>query len=162
MSALTQWVSINLAARHLAQRDVADYLNDALGRHHYDARRLTVELTESLFLAGTPSAIQRLHEIRELGVRIAIDDFGSGYSSLAYLEVLPFDVVKIDRVLISGTITQRMTELLTWVNQLSIMVDATIILEGIETTEQLQLARHAGVRFGQGYLLGRPGPLPKQ
>ena len=155
-----KWISINLSARHLAQRDVAGYLATQLSRRDNEAMRLVVELTESQLLSATPAAIQRLEEIRDLGVRVAIDDFGSGYSSLAYLEALPFDVVKIDRGLITGTITARKAELLTWVNQLSVMLDATLILEGIETSEQLALARQSHVKYGQGYLLGRPGPLP--
>jgi EAL domain-containing protein (putative c-di-GMP-specific phosphodiesterase class I) len=153
------WISINVDARHLIQRDIAGYLARQLEQHDCPATRVIVELTENQFLSGTPAAIQRLEEIRDLGVRIAIDDFGAGYSSVAYLEALPFDVVKIDRGLISGSITARMAELLAWVNQLSVMVDAMIILEGIETPPQLDVARRAGLRYGQGYLLARPGAL---
>jgi EAL domain-containing protein (putative c-di-GMP-specific phosphodiesterase class I) len=90
-------LAINVSARQFHQADFAAQLRSALERHHLDASGLKLELTESAILGDIDTTIERMHQLRELGIRFALDDFGTGYSSLSYLKRLPFDQLKIDQ-----------------------------------------------------------------
>ena len=127
-------------------------------------KRLVLEVTESAIMTEQDAVVEMLTELRAAGVRIAIDDFGTGHSSLARLADLPVDQVKIDRSFIvaaaaqSGHTRTAGTTMLDLLVTLAERLQLDLIAEGIETTDQLEVARDAGCTYGQGFLLGRPAP----
>ena len=124
--------------------------------HHVPRGVLEVEVTESAF-AHDIAAIERvLSELRDLGVQIAIYDFGVGYSSLSYLQRLSFDVLKIDRSFIPARPGQDDGSLCESIIAMANALHKLVIAEGIETQPQAQFLRERGCYFGQGYLFARP------
>ncbi len=153
------WTSINVSSAQLVRRDLVADVEAALTANGVEAGSLVLELVESQLLHATPTTLGRLEALRARGVRIALDDFGSGYSSLSYLQDFSVDIVKLDRGLIDGPSDDRRLRFLRWLADLAPTTGVTIIVEGIETHEQRDLTLAAGLRFGQGYLWGRPAFL---
>jgi EAL domain-containing protein (putative c-di-GMP-specific phosphodiesterase class I) len=116
-------------------------------------------MTEGVLINDRDEMTARLQELRALGVRLALDDFGSGYSSLSYLQTLPFDKLKVDRSFVAaldrsangGVIIQAVVAL-------GRALGMGVVIEGVETEEQRVLLRLAGCNELQGYLFGRPAP----
>ena len=136
-------------------------VSDVLGHSNLNPALLQIELTESVMLSGAEKAAETMKGLRALGVSIAIDDFGTGYSCLSYLPKLPFSALKIDRSFVreleSRPETRAMVQsLITLAHNL----DMQVIVEGIETPEQLAMIRSFGANAVQGYLLGRPTADP--
>jgi len=126
------------------------------------ARRLEIEITESSLLRNTQLTRELLAQLCELGIRISLDDFGTGYSSLSYLHNFPLQKVKIDRSFLEGIDTDRPLRLLRGVARLSADLGMSVVVEGIETNEQLELVNADGtVTEAQGYLFSRPVPAPR-
>ena len=126
-----------------------------------DPRQLILEVTESALVDDMHGVREQLEQLRRCGVRIAMDDFGAGYSSLGYLRGLPLDIVKIDRMFVAGLGTSGADRALTLaIVRLLGTIDAHIVAEGIETAEQLHLVHELGCELGQGFLLGRPAVPP--
>ena len=120
---------------------------------------LELEITEGIALEDPARALKLIQPLRERGVRIAIDDFGVGHSSLSALTRLPFDVVKIDREFVSGLPTERHSAAITeTIIAMSKSLSLDVVAEGIETEEQAAFLRHAGAQYGQGYLFGKAMP----
>jgi EAL domain-containing protein (putative c-di-GMP-specific phosphodiesterase class I) len=155
------WTSINLAPSQVLRGRLAQDVSDACAQARVDPGRLVLEVTETQLLDATPTALRQLEALREVGCRIAIDDFGTGYSSIAYLESFNVDLIKIDRGLIAGEQTNRKRAMIGWVTGLAATLGCLTIAEGIETEEQADLVREAGVDMAQGYLFGRPESLPR-
>jgi diguanylate cyclase (GGDEF)-like protein len=133
--------------------DVAEALRDA----SLDSGSLVLEITESSAFREPEVTIQRLRELRELGVRVALDDFGTGYSSLSHLRDLPIDFVKIAKPFVDGLVGSPTAE--TFVKailQIAKALDLAVIAEGIEHNEQLLILKALDCEFGQGYLYSRP------
>jgi EAL domain-containing protein (putative c-di-GMP-specific phosphodiesterase class I) len=123
------------------------------------AHRLEVEITESSLLRNTPWTRDVLEQLRNEGVRISLDDFGTGYSSLSYLHNFPLQKVKIDRSFLEGIDGDRPQTLLRGIARLSADLGMSVVVEGIETNEQLELiSRDGTVTEAQGYLFGKPVP----
>ena len=123
------------------------------------AHRLEIEITESSLLRNTQLTHDVLSQLRTIGVRISLDDFGTGYSSLSYLHNLPLQKVKIDRSFLEGIDSDRPLTLLRGVARLSADLGMSVVVEGIETNEQLELISADGtVTEAQGYLFSRPVP----
>ena len=123
------------------------------------AHRLEIEITESSLLRNTQLTHDVLSQLRAIGVRISLDDFGTGYSSLSYLHNFPLQKVKIDRSFLEGIDTDRPLTLLRGVARLSADLGMSVVVEGIETNEQLELINADGtVTEAQGYLFSRPVP----
>lgn len=116
-----------------------------------------MEITEGVLLSGQAQSKDTLHALRDAGVRIAMDDFGTGYASLSYLREYSFDTLKIDRSFV-GDMTNDINdrELVVTSLRLANGLNLTAIAEGVETDAQLQLLREHGCRLAQGYLLSRP------
>ena len=118
---------------------------------------LCLEITESMLMRDHVAATRQLNELRELGVRLAIDDFGTGYSSLAQLRRLPLDTLKIDRSFVSGLGGSRDAEaIVTSIIAMAHAVDLTVVAEGVETEQQLDVLQRLGCDLAQGYYFGRP------
>lgn len=124
-----------------------------------DCSRVVIELTEHFAVKDYPTLSERLFELRKLGARIAVDDTGTGFSTLAHiLEVAP-DIIKLDRTLTTGIDLDPVRRALA--SSLTVFASstgATVVAEGIETEEELVAIRDLGIRYGQGFYLGRPGP----
>ena len=126
-----------------------------LARHGLDPRTLTLEITESAFTNEATTVLETLDALAARGVRLAIDDFGTGYSSFARLDQLPVRMLKIDRAF-TARLTASTTGVMRGLLGLAEAMDLEVLVEGVETAEQSQLAGDLGVRFAQGYLFSRP------
>ncbi|HKI16993.1 MAG TPA: bifunctional diguanylate cyclase/phosphodiesterase, partial [Isosphaeraceae bacterium] len=152
-----QNISVNLSARQLREPDLVATVKGALNRHGMSPDQLTLEVTETIMMLDAEKAIERLHELKTLGVEIAIDDFGTGYSSFEYLRRLPVDTLKIDRTFTSELGRDSNTVVLVdLMNQLAHAVGLRTVVEGVETEEQLQTVRLLACDEAQGYLVARP------
>ncbi|MEO5493371.1 MAG: EAL domain-containing protein [Sphingomonas sp.] len=152
-----QRLSINLTAADIARPGFADIFLDRVDAARFARSRLTVEITESGLIDDLGAAAQLLATLRHAGCRVAIDDFGTGYSSLAYLKALPLDYLKIDKKLaqdITGSPRDRVV--VRGVIEMARSLGLTVIAEGVETDEQLDLLAKEGCQYYQGYLCAEP------
>jgi EAL domain-containing protein (putative c-di-GMP-specific phosphodiesterase class I) len=149
-------MSVNLAAQQAAEPDLADVVAAALATTGCPPDRLVLELTESTLLSAAPSTLSSLEALRGLGVGIAIDDFGTQYASLHYVQHFPITELKVDRSFVGGLPHSRVERAIVGaVAGLADALDLVCVAEGIETQQQADHLAGLGVR-GQGYLLGRP------
>jgi diguanylate cyclase (GGDEF)-like protein/PAS domain S-box-containing protein len=152
-------LAVNLSAVQFNGQNLVAMVFNALAKSGLDAHRLELEITETAFLDNTDPVLAILHQLRGLGVRVAMDDFGVGYSSLAYLQRFPFDKIKIDRGFIA-----RLSEghssvaILRAIAGLGRSLGVTTTAEGVETEAQLEQVRAEGCSEVQGYLFSRPVP----
>ncbi len=153
-------VAVNISSTQFSRSDVTRSVRHALSVSGLPARRLEIEITETTLLQNTLSTRLALETLREMGVRVSLDDFGTGYSSLSYLHNFPLDKVKIDRSFLKGIgSSERSLTLLHGVARLSSQLGMTVVMEGVETEEQLQLiSAKPGVDQVQGYLFSPAVP----
>jgi diguanylate cyclase (GGDEF)-like protein/PAS domain S-box-containing protein len=152
-----QQVSINVSATQIRSREFVEHISTALTTHGLDPGRVTLEITESTLVDEIESASGHLAALRDLGVLIAVDDFGTGYGSLAYLQRFPVDVVKIDRQFVRELGDDpRQTTLARMILQLTAGLDLVSVAEGIDRPSQLRQLQELGCDLGQGYLLCEP------
>ncbi|MDX6215740.1 MAG: hypothetical protein QOG99_1324 [Frankiales bacterium] len=150
-------VSINVSPRQLADPDFVGRAADILHGTGLDPGRVTLEITEAAFGRDAEIMIARLHDLKRLGVKLAIDDFGTDYSSLSHLRRLPVDVLKIDKSFVNGIATEPAEwAVTTAIIRLADSLGKTTVAEGIETGGQLAHLRSLHVELGQGYLFSRP------
>ena len=145
------WVSVNVSPRELHATCYVDQVKDALRAHRVPPQRLVLEVTEHAVSTDVEELIRRLRDLRETGVRIALDDFGAGYSSLGQLRRLPVDILKIDHSLV-------VKEMVRVVVELGHQFGLEVIAEGIGDQRQMAMVVEAGCKLGQGYLSGWPVP----
>lgn len=153
-------MSINVSPVQVQTSDVVGMVRSALNKSGFPADRLDVEITESLVAGGEKSIIGTLSALRELGVCIAIDDFGTGFSSLSHLAILPIDKLKIDQSFVRQIKASRGADLIRSMAELGNRLDLSIVVEGVETEEEFNLVANLHCEAVQGFLFGRPGPLP--
>jgi diguanylate cyclase (GGDEF)-like protein len=150
-------VAVNFSSQQFHQRDVLTEVRYALEVSGLPAHRLEIEITESSLLRNTQWTIDVLKQLRDAGVRISLDDFGTGYSSLSYLHNFPLQKVKIDRSFLEDIGRDRPLTLLRGVARLATDLGMSVVVEGIETNEQLELVGADGtVNEAQGYLFSPP------
>jgi diguanylate cyclase (GGDEF)-like protein len=155
-------VAVNFSSQQFHQRDILSEVRYALEVSGLPAHRLEIEITESSLLRNTQWTHDALSQLRAAGCRISLDDFGTGYSSLSYLHNFPLQKVKIDRSFLEGIDSDRPLTLLRGVARLSADLGMSVVVEGIETNEQLELISADGtVTEAQGYLFSRPVPAPR-
>ena len=153
-------IAVNLSPTQVTNQNLVPIVVSALAAAGLPARRLEVEITESVLLHNTETNTATLHRLHELGVHISMDDFGTGYSSLSYLRKFPFDKIKIDRSFISGLPGDNESiAIVRAVAGLAANLNMTATAEGVETAEQLETIRALGCVEMQGYLFSRPVPL---
>ena len=151
-------LSVNVSRLQLADELFADQVSEVLARTGLPPDRLCLEITESV-LSDDPDIEGRLGRLQALGLRLSIDDFGTGVSSLSALARLPVDELKIDKGFIDDiTTSERSRKLVQSVVALGRSLGLTTLAEGVETTEQHQVLQAMGCEAGQGWLFGRPGP----
>ncbi|MGH2832100.1 MAG: putative bifunctional diguanylate cyclase/phosphodiesterase [Solirubrobacteraceae bacterium] len=156
-SGLSMALSVNLSTRNLTDADLPADVQALLEKHELPASQLTLEVTESAALTNPQRAIQTLNALRALGVRISIDDFGTGHASIAYLTSMPLDEIKIDRSLIAGVEReQRGRAIVQSTIDLATNLALHIVVEGIETRSAWDALERLGAHTGQGYFIERP------
>jgi diguanylate cyclase (GGDEF)-like protein len=153
-------VAVNLSAIQFDRSDVPAFVRETLAATNLPAHRLEIEITESTLLRDTGRTHADLHRLEELGVKISVDDFGTAYSSLSYLHSLPLHKVKIDQSFLRGLGDDgRRVTLLRGMTRLSAQLGLHVVVEGVETEEQLKLlTADDSIDEVQGYLLCRPMP----
>ena len=152
-------IAVNLSARQLHDKGVVDMVARSLAKYSVPPDDLTIEITESITMKGADQAVERLQQLKDLGVSIAIDDFGTGWSSLSYLRRLPVDFVKFDRSFTADVASdQDAAMLISLMNNLAHALGLETVAEGIETSAQLQAVRKLGCDHVQGFHLARPAP----
>lgn len=154
-------VAVNVSAEQLMQKQFTEVVVRALRDADLPARRLEIEVTESLFLREGGMAGEVLDQLQALGVQLSLDDFGTGYSSFGYLRKTRFDTIKIDKSFVEGS-TKGVAESLAIIRAVIAMADSldmSTTAEGVESEDQFQLIRKLGCRKIQGYLFGRPMPI---
>lgn len=152
-------VSVNLSGKHFADPGLVEQIKKIIKETGILPETLKLEITESAAMEDAEKAIEKLTEIRELGVKLSMDDFGTGYSSLSYLRRFPVDTLKIDRSFVMGmNESPENDEIVRTIMALAKAVKLNVIAEGIETAEQLELLRRLGCEYGQGYLFSRALP----
>jgi len=154
-------VAVNVSSVQFVRETFVDEVVEVLRHTGLDPKLLQIELTESAMLDGTEYAAAIMERLGALGVSIAIDDFGTGYSCFSYLPRLPFNTLKIDRAFVREL--GKRAEMKALIQSLVVLahhLDMQVVVEGIETDEQLEIIRNLGGNQVQGYLLGRPTSDP--
>jgi diguanylate cyclase (GGDEF)-like protein/PAS domain S-box-containing protein len=155
-------VSVNLSARQVAHRDLADSVAEILARTGLDPIHLRLEITESALVEESASAIATLEALSKIGVRLVLDDFGTGYSSLAYLNRFPFDALKIDRSFIEDLGVEReRTAIVEAIIGMARALSLDVIAEGLESESQLSELLRLGCDYAQGHLFSAALPPEK-
>jgi diguanylate cyclase (GGDEF)-like protein/PAS domain S-box-containing protein len=150
-------ISVNLSARQVAHRDLAGSVAEVLARTGLEPVNLRLEITESSLVEESASATATLEALSDLGVRLVLDDFGTGFSSLAYLYRFPFDALKIDRSFVEGLgVEQERTAIVEAVIGMARALSLDAIAEGVENETQLDELRRLGCDYAQGHLFSRP------
>lgn len=148
---------VNISAVQLQQPDFSAHLLGAIQRHELMNGNICIEITESVLLHDTHRVVEILAYLRRLGVSVAIDDFGSGYSSLSYLHSLPFDCLKIDRGFVRNVLDDKKSEaVIASVLMLARSFDVPLVAEGVETAEMAEKLHEMGCDLAQGYYYSRP------
>jgi diguanylate cyclase (GGDEF)-like protein len=154
----TLFVAVNLSPLQVRHPRIVELVREALAEAEVEPARLVLEITEGVLVDNPDEMVRRIHELHALGVRIALDDFGSGYSNLGYLQRFPLDKLKLDKSFVEalgsagngGVIVQAIAAL-------GRALGLTVTVEGVETEQQRVLLRLAGCDEMQGYLFGKPG-----
>ena len=150
-------VAVNLSPKHFQLSDIAAVVRDALAATGLPPHRLELEITESLLIERPEQVVERLTEIKALGVTIAMDDFGTGYSSLSYLLKFPFDKIKIDKSFVTASSDDTVArDILRTIASLGRTLKIRITAEGVETSEQVEFLRDIACHQLQGYYFARP------
>lgn len=153
-------IAVNVSGRQLLDRDYVDRTLGIIGASEVDPADITLELTESVFIDPSDEVIRVLRRLRDGGLSLALDDFGSGYSSLGQLRRYPIDGLKVDtsytQALLHDPETRIITDALV---SMSDRLGLSVIAEGVETADQLDVIESLGISAAQGFLLGRPVPV---
>lgn len=150
------WLSLNISADELVDLRLPIRIRRVLNASGVLPQHLMVEITEQTMVAFTSDVRSQLMELRSMGVRVAVDDFGTGFSGLAYLTRLPIDVLKIDRQFLFANHDTRAHTMLRCLCSMARDLGLTTIVEGVESAEELDLVRGLGADAVQGWYLGRP------
>jgi EAL domain-containing protein (putative c-di-GMP-specific phosphodiesterase class I) len=152
-------ISVNLSTRQLSDPLLLDSVRAALANSGLEARRLTLEITESAIMEDVPSSLRVLAELRSFGVKIAIDDFGTGYSSLSLLSEIPVDTIKIDQSFVTN-VAKRLEpgRLIRAIQSLASDFGLRTVAEGVEDLEQLEALEGLECQAAQGFYFARPQP----
>lgn len=150
-------ITVNLSIRQFQQTELVEVVANALAMSGLPPRCLILEITESLMIQNTESMIEKLDELKVLGVKLAIDDFGTGYSSLSYLHRFPIDILKIDKSFVDkidqGNGGRAVARAIIMMGD---SLNLRVIAEGIENPEQIAVLKHLGCELGQGFHFAEP------
>jgi EAL domain-containing protein (putative c-di-GMP-specific phosphodiesterase class I) len=155
-------VHVNVCASRLCEPELEAAVRSALDRYDLPGTRLVLEITETSRVPDLAAAAQTIGRLRALGIRFAMDDFGTGYNTLAQLHLLPVDIVKLCQAHTAVDGEERVEALCRSVVSICQALGLTVIAEGVESASQAELLARLGCELGQGYLYGRPAPLVHQ
>lgn len=152
-------LSVNVSVRHLMKNNFIDEIRSIIESHNIAPERIEIEITESIMIDSAEKALQRIDEIKEMGIKVAIDDFGTGYSSLSYLNNFPSDLLKIDKSFIDQmNYSESSKQYVAMIISIGHILDLKVISEGVESADQVDILRNIGCDYIQGYVWGRPMP----
>lgn len=153
------WLSCNMSRITLSNDSYMERFKYIVGKYDFNINQLVIEITEDALADDKSMVVENITACRELGCRISLDDFGSGYSSLKDLNDYPIDIIKIDKQLVEESITEQGKRLLSGIINLSHYLGIEALCEGIETKEELAVSTEAECDYIQGYLLSRTTPV---
>jgi EAL domain-containing protein (putative c-di-GMP-specific phosphodiesterase class I) len=149
------FVDINVSAAQFGSR-LAQDLRQALASHAVDPAMVVLEVTETILVPDRQWLAGELRELKAIGVGVAVDDFGTGYSSLARLRDLPIDIIKIDKMFVTGLTPGAPAQMIAGILQIAASLGLDVVAEGIEQASERDLLAELGCRLGQGYLYSPP------
>jgi len=150
-------VAVNVSAVQFARGSLSHLIKSIIGETRLAPDRLELEITETVLVENNERNLALLHDLKAMGVAIVLDDFGTGYASMRYLQLFPFDKMKIDRSFVQSMATNSESRaIVTAIAGLGRSLGIATTAEGVETDEQLTFLHAAGCQFAQGYLLSRP------
>jgi EAL domain-containing protein (putative c-di-GMP-specific phosphodiesterase class I) len=152
---------VNVSAKEIRQPDMAEKVAGVLSQTGLTPSSLTVEISEKTAMEDAEQTIDRLRELKDLGVELAIDDFGTGYCSLLYLEHSLLDFLKIDRLLVQrkrDDNPEGCAKVISAMTSMAHSLDLAVIVEGVETENQLAQLKELGCEMGQGHYFAKPLP----
>ncbi len=154
-------LAINLSANDLLDIELPDLIAQSLATWEIEPEKILLEITETLMVEESSQVMDVLNRMRELGLRLSIDDFGTGYAGMSYLQRLPVQEVKIDRMFVGEVVSSdKAREIVTAVTQLANRLKMDTVAEGVESAEVLSMITSLGCRFAQGYFFSKPVALP--
>lgn len=152
-------MAVNISAAQLMQPEFERTVLDTLAKHGVSGKQLELEITENILMQDMDQAVSKFQQLAANGVRVAVDDFGIGYSSLSYLHSLPLNTLKIDRSFISGIQAAKdRSSIVTAVLAMARELNLEVVVEGVERKAQVDYLRRLECGKAQGFFLGRPGP----
>lgn len=155
-------IAVNLSPRQLRDRELITFIKESLSETGIKASNLEFEITEGVLMSGNSYVDAALDELKKMGVKLSMDDFGKGYSSLSYLRKYSFNIIKIDKEFITGmTLNKEDCSLVKATIAMAHSLDLLVVAEGVEMLEQLTLLDELGCDLAQGYYLSKPIP-PKE
>lgn len=150
-------ISCNVSVRHLMKNNFIDELKDLIVKYQVPTSHVEIEITESVMIDSLEKALQRIDEIKDMGMKIAIDDFGTGYSSLSYLNNFPSDLLKIDKSFIDLMNTSESSkQYVATIVSIGHILNLHVISEGVEDEAQIETLREIGCDYIQGFIWGKP------
>ncbi len=150
-------VAINVSVKQLELIDFSKMVKEILDKYHIDYSLIDIEITESVSSGNLPIILKNINKLKKMGIKISMDDFGTGFSSLAQLGLMELDKLKIDKVFIEDIVNvKKRQNLVKAIIVMAKSLDLTVIAEGIETNDQLEILKSLGCEMGQGYLYSKP------
>ncbi len=150
-------LSTNISVRHLMKNNFIEEIRDVITASKIPAKQLEIEITESIMIDSAEKALQRINEIKKMGIMVAIDDFGTGYSSLSYLNRLPANMLKIDKSFIDEmNSTESAKQYVAAIISIGHIFNLKVISEGVESLDQLEVLKSIGCDYIQGFIWGKP------
>ena len=155
-------IAVNISVKQLEQAKFAQRVIEIIEKHNVAPSSIELEITESVSSGDLVTIIRNIKELKSYGIKISMDDFGIGFSSLGQLSRLELDKLKIDKIFIDGLLSaEKRQNLVKSIIAMARSLDLTVVAEGIETDKQLLCLQQLGCQLGQGYLFSRPLP-PKE
>ena len=150
-------MSINVSVRHLMKNNFLDEIKSLLDKYGVAPEHIEIEITESIMIDSADKALQRIAELKKMGMKVAIDDFGTGYSSLSYLNSFPSDMLKIDKSFIDKMNQNEVSrQYVAMIISIGHTLDLKVISEGVESPDQIDTLKAIGCDYVQGFVWGRP------
>lgn len=155
-------ISINISAIQYKQPDFVNHLIATMQKYKIEPKELELEITESILIEDFEEVIRRLHTLRDYGIKVSLDDFGTGFSSLSYLKGMPIDTLKVDKSFVDTILSDDSTKIITEsIIQMVKRLGYETIAEGVEEEEQYEYLKSIGCDIIQGFYLGKPMPSEK-
>ena len=152
--------SINLSGASIDDDEFIQFLKAQFSQYQVPPALICFEITETAAIANLPKAVQFISELRQLGCQFALDDFGSGMSSFAYLKTLPIDYLKIDGCFIQNIVEDKIDlAMVTAIHQMAQVMNIRTVAEFVENDDILTTLKRLGIDYAQGYSIARPAPL---